>query len=562
MGLACGIQPVRLGNIMVPKRKRGRPRKIRRGDQEVPQPACPGPIINGHKREDVEHRGTRNQSVKRRVRPNRKYWNGKRSVEVEEDNVSSAGDRTEEILSSPAGCGQITSLLKPASKAVDVTEGFRTEPRSESQSCMVHLQISSPELGGPQIEKKKAGRSPVEVGVTAEDKMTAIRRPPTVILKKFQELLKHRHPKTRKTDEVKKKQGSKSDNDVGTIEEELVKLSEKCNGKESTEGIFLSLDGSHMANVNTTDENHNEIIRPAKSSKQSEDKTLATSEKKKRLHEEREAMTGMLENLKGMMALPLEMNTATVEITIMEDPKLVPKKQNKEYGENTNPKSKTRQLPTLSEITKMTKRGEREMGFRGEREKNSKEKRRLEDRCVIEKEMKGSMDVDISSEELDVVGDIQGRHIYTAIEDVSGKEEMDVGVDEVSLEKEHPSAQPNAEACVASESTRQEDTEGFKATMGCLTPNPIFLSQKNKMTLPDHQTQSKENPSSKNSCRVTPGSTGSSDPEEEVEVDILVCSPCAQPIVWEEGLTVPEFTTEEEMEEEENEIDVTGYQTD
>ena len=112
-------------------------------------------------------------------------------------------------------------------------------------------------------------------------------------------------------------------------------------------------------------------------------------------------------------------------------------------------------------------------------------------------------------------------------------------------------------ACAASESTRQEDTEGFKATMGCL-----ILSQKNKMTLPDRQTQSKENPSSKNSCRVTTGSTGSSDQEEEVEVDILVYSPCAQAKAWEEGLTVPEFTTEEEMEEEENEIDVIGYQTD
>ena len=436
---------MRLGNIMVPKRKRGRPRKITQGDQEVPQPACPGPIINGHKEEDVEHRGTRDQSVKRRVRPKRKYWNGKRSVEVEEDDMSSAGNRTEESLSSSAGCGQVTSLLKPASEAVDVTEDFRTEPRSESQSCMGHPQISSPELGGPQIEKKKVGRSPVEVGVTAEDKMTAVRRPPTVILKKFQELLKHRHPKTRKTDEVKKKQASKSDNDVGTIEEELVKLSEKCNGKESTEGIFLSLDGSQTANINTTDENHNEIIRPAKSGKQSEDKTSATSEKEKRLHEEREAVTGVLENLKGMMVLPLEMNTAKVEITIMDNPKLVPKKQNKEYGENTNLKSKTRQLPTLSEMAKMTKRGGPEMGFRGEREKNSKEKKSLEDRRVIEKEMKGSMDEDISSEELDVVGGIQLNSTEcTAIEEVSGEEEMDVGVDEVSLEKEHPSAQPNA----------------------------------------------------------------------------------------------------------------------
>nr|XP_029503533.1 uncharacterized protein LOC115118946 [Oncorhynchus nerka] len=179
---------------------------------------------------------------------------------------------------------------------------------------------------------------------------------------------------------------------------------------------------------------------------------------------------------------------------------------------------------------------------------------------VEEKMEDGYLEMEISSEELDVVDEVQQTLGYAGAEEVSGEEE------EIDVEEMGPTMYPDAAWQEVPGAREVDQVSSTMASFRGITHNHIHLPQKIKMATADPEmadvsipTPLEAEPFTLTSQRVTTGSKGSWEPEEEedVEVDVLEWSPDVRPRVWGAGLEqgVTELT-------EEDEIDVMGEETD
>ncbi|XP_021428880.2 uncharacterized protein LOC110497208 [Oncorhynchus mykiss] len=179
---------------------------------------------------------------------------------------------------------------------------------------------------------------------------------------------------------------------------------------------------------------------------------------------------------------------------------------------------------------------------------------------VEEKMEDGYLEMEISSEELDVVDEVQQTLGYAGAEEVSGEEE------EIDVEEMGPTMYPDAAWQEVPGAREVDQASSTMASFRGITHNQIHLPQKIKMATAAPEmadvsipTPLEAEPFTLTSRRVTTGSTGSWEPEEEedVEVDVLEWSPDVRPRVWGVGLEqgVTELTEEEE-------IDVMGEETD
>ncbi|XP_052356995.1 uncharacterized protein LOC127917916 [Oncorhynchus keta] len=177
---------------------------------------------------------------------------------------------------------------------------------------------------------------------------------------------------------------------------------------------------------------------------------------------------------------------------------------------------------------------------------------------VEEKMEDGYLEMEISSEELDVVDEVQQTLGYAGAEEVSGEEE------EIDVEEMGPTMYPDAAWQEGPGAREGDQVSSTMASFRGITH--IHLPQKIKMETAAPEmadvsipTPLEAEPFTLTSRRVTTGSTGSWEPEEEedVEVDVLEWSPDVRPRVWGAGLEqgVTELT-------EEDEIDVMGVETD
>ncbi|XP_031670434.1 uncharacterized protein LOC109880711 [Oncorhynchus kisutch] len=431
----------------------------------------------------------------------------------------------------------------------------------------------------PQPSGQPQNSSPKRSGETESDRdplrPPAVKRTPskgrapTVCLKKFQELLKHRHQKTRKSTKSKETKESErkllkpNESDNGQNESRLMnKNTSSSQSLERESAIRPTVDNDHQTSRTESDQ-------PEEKDGGHDSSTCGQeTEYQEQIYEETErenvedgehfeytekVLDGENVDASGDF-FKLREELATLSMTRTKDivdPHLSDK-GNKEGRDLVSKENRERETDSSSETKQKTEKGKGSVVEAYRRSVIIQE--------VEEKMEDGYLEMEISSEELDVVDEVQQTLGYAGAEEVSGEEE------EIDVEEMGPTMYPDA---AWQEVPGARDVDQVSSTMASfrgITHNHIHLPQKIKMATAAPEmadvsipTPLEAEPSTLTSRRVTTGSTGSWEPEEEedVEVDVLEWSPDVRPRVWGAGLEqgVTELT-------EEDEIDVMGEETD
>ncbi|KAK6324558.1 hypothetical protein J4Q44_G00039000 [Coregonus suidteri] len=471
---------------------------------------------------------------------------------------------------------QTTSPSTPEEQVPSNCSGIGTgtipEPQPSGQP-----QNSSPERSG-ETESDRDQVSPPAVKLAPSKG-----RAPTVSLKKFQELLKHRHQKTRKSAKSKEAKETESETE----------------GEKQSEGKLKLLKPNEI----DSGQNESRLMNKKKSYSQSLERESAvrptvenydqTNRTESDHPEEKDA--GHNSSTCGQETEYQELIYKETERENIEDREHFENTENVEDGENVDASgdfselreelatlamlsmTRTKKMVDPQRTDKGNKEGrdlvtkenrERETDSSTETNKKTEEpkgsmleayRRSVIIREVEEKMEDGYLEMEISSEEFDVVDEVHQTFGYAVTEEVSGEEE------EIDVEEMCPTMYPDAAWQEVSGAREVDQSSSTMVSFRGITHNHFHMATAApKMADVSLPTPLEAEPSTLTSSRrVTTGSIGSWEPEEEeeVEVDVLEWSPDVRPIVWGAGLEqgVTELT-EEDLEE--DEIDVMGEETD
>ncbi|XP_045082974.1 zinc finger CCCH domain-containing protein 13-like [Coregonus clupeaformis] len=471
---------------------------------------------------------------------------------------------------------QTTSPSTPEEQVPSNCSGIGTgtipEPQPSGQP-----QNSSPERSG-ETESDRDQVSPPAVKLAPSKG-----RAPTVSLKKFQELLKHRHQKTRKSAKSKEAKETESETE----------------GEKQSEGKLKLLKPNEI----DSGQNESRLMNKKKSYSQSLERESAvrptvenydqTNRTESDHPEEKDA--GHNSSACGQETEYQELIYKETERENIEDREHFENTENVEDGENVDASgdfselreelatlamlsmTRTKKMVDPQRTDKGNKEGrdlvtkenrERETDSSTETNKKTEEpkgsmleayRRSVIIREVEEKMEDGYLEMEISSEEFDVVDEVHQTFGYAVTEEVSGEEE------EIDVEEMCPTMYPDAAWQEVSGAREVDQSSSTMVSFRGITHNHFHMATAApKMADVSLPTPLEAEPSTLTSSRrVTTGSIGSWEPEEEeeVEVDVLEWSPDVRPIVWGAGLEqgVTELT-EEDLEE--DEIDVMGEETD
>ncbi|XP_052364783.1 serine/arginine repetitive matrix protein 2-like isoform X2 [Oncorhynchus keta] len=487
------------------------------------------------------------------------------------------GERAELFQRLPVLSKSKTVVLKPSSQ----TTSPSTHEEQVPSNCSG---IGTGTILQPQPSGQPQNSSPKRSGETESDRdplrHPAVKRTPskgrapTVCLKKFQELLKHRHQNTRKSTKSKQTKESETEGQKQS-ERKLLKPNESDNGQnesrlmnknisssqslERKSAIRPTVDNDHQ--TNRTESDHPEEKDGGHNSstcgQETEYQDLIYKETERENVEDREHFenTGNVLDGKNVDAsgdfFKLREELATLSMTRtkdMVDPHRSDK-GNKEGRDLVSKENRERDTDSSTETNQKTEKGKGSV---------VEAYRSVIIQEVEEKMEDGYLEMEISSEELDVVDEVQQTLGYAGAEEVSGEEE------EIDVEEMGPTMYPDAAWQEGPGAREGDQVSSTMASFRGITH--IHLPQKIKMETAAPEmadvsipTPLEAEPFTLTSRRVTTGSTGSWEPEEEedVEVDVLEWSPDVRPRVWGAGLEqgVTELT-------EEDEIDVMGEETD
>ncbi|XP_064859376.1 uncharacterized protein LOC115118946 [Oncorhynchus nerka] len=491
------------------------------------------------------------------------------------------GERAELFQRLPVLSQSKTVVLKPSSQ----TTSPSTHEEQVPSNCSG---IGTGTILQPQPSGQPQNSSPKRSGETESDRdplrPPAVKRTPskgrapTVCLKKFQELLKHRHQNTRKS--TKSKQTKEGETEVQKqSERKLLKPNESDNGQnasrlmnknisssqplERESAIRPTVDNDHQTNRTESDHPEEKDGGHDSSStcgQETEYQDLIYKETERENVEDREHFEYTEKVLDGENVdasgdfFKLREELATLSMTRtkdMVDPHRSDK-GNKERRDLVSKENRERETDSSTETNQKTEKGKGSVVEAYRRSVIIQE--------VEEKMEDGYLEMEISSEELDVVDEVQQTLGYAGAEEVSGEEE------EIDVEEMGPTMYPDAAWQEVPGAREVDQVSSTMASFRGITHNHIHLPQKIKMATADPEmadvsipTPLEAEPFTLTSQRVTTGSKGSWEPEEEedVEVDVLEWSPDVRPRVWGAGLEqgVTELT-------EEDEIDVMGEETD
>ncbi|KAL1023636.1 hypothetical protein UPYG_G00043820, partial [Umbra pygmaea] len=524
------------------KRKRGRPPKIKQMIDQVSLASNAEATVD-HNGEDVEHYNEKGEFEGQRKTNFAKLF---QSLPVLPKHETAFQNSSQQMPSSIvfqepgfSGCSEIGS-------------GTILEPQASVQ----------PQNCGTQSSKETK-----VVNTPAVKLPTTKVRAPTVSFKKFQELLKHRHQKTRKSVE---NQESESENEIEKSEGKLLETNEyDCIPNVS--GVVKENKGSSQTPESfdveiDNQENQEEGNQSEANDEQHKRSTSRQNDMVHHIHDEPEPGNVKKQNniedktrenvyaaenhfeLQNGAVSAMESMTRTEEIVA---PQLINKELRALDTKDSREKEKTDSTRESDNL---------------EREKISVIKREVKER--MEDDYRG---METFSKEVEKI-QIQQTLGYAVAEDLSGdgeKEEIDVEDDdeEFNMNLNNPTVYP-VTAWKENPGIKEVDKEG--STIASIRGFPhdcIDFSQNVKiavvapmatdLTLP---TPSTVESSTLSSHRITTVSTGSWEPEEdEVEVDVLECSPDIRSREFEAGLEqgVTDLTEEDE-DMEEDEIDVTG----
>ncbi|KAM9399167.1 uncharacterized protein ACWYII_031487 isoform 2-T2 [Salvelinus alpinus] len=485
------------------------------------------------------------------------------------------GERAELFQRLPVMSKSKTVAQKPSSQT--------TSPSTHEEQVPANCSgIGTGTILQPQPSGQPQNSSPERSGETESDRdqlrPPAVKRTPskgrapTVSLKKFQELLKHRHQKTRKSTKSKETKESETEGQKQS-KRKLLKPNESDSGQNESRLMNKNISSPQSLEresaIRPTAENYDQTNRTESDHPEEEDgghnsstcgqeteyQDLIYKETERENVEDREHFENTENVLVGENVdfFELQEELATLSMLSMTrtkemvDPQRTDK-GNKEGRDLVTKKNRERETDSSTETNKKTEKGKGSVVEAYRRSVIIQE--------VEEKMEDGYLEMEISSEELDVVDEVHQTLGYAGTEEVSGEEE------EIDVEEMGPTMYPDAAWQEVPGAREVDQASSTMASFRGITHNHIHLPQKIKMaTAADVSipTPLEAEFSTLTSQRVTTGSTGSWEPEEEedVEVDVLEWSPDVRPRVWGAGLEqgVTELT-------EEDEIDVMGEETD
>lgn len=404
------------------KRKRGRPRKIKPEDLFHNNSAVPSAAHENHDGESIQQsyeyrRGTQ-ELTEMGEKQRKNYRKRLRDKNTEADGI-------------------VRNMVQDA----------QTSEQTKSSCGITALEPNGDQQQNSSLENANGTKADKDTAISPDNISRAIKRMPTVTLKEFQKLIKHRRFKTRNSEEnIETKESSETGGNVQSEGKALDCGKTDGNSDRATKEMQMNNDNTWSQDsgaVKTSDailgtqfnKNYSQMIRADddRSKKHDEDEVEDTliKSKKPQSHDlnnndlppdtkngkQEFGKTSALKVLETMVkALPLDGKCPTIEPDKMEDPQMtdIDEKIKDENGQMEAKARKDLEMAPLEETG-----GPEEMGLKD-----------------LHRSVTGQMnvEVDFSSEEIVIADEDHPVSCSAAIEKLrgNGEEKIDVGEEEVT----------------------------------------------------------------------------------------------------------------------------------